>query len=84
MRARAAARYSPGLPTRCAHDCSGCPGSEGAPVIGPTGAVRVMVATKPVDFRKVVEGLAMLVRESVCRNIRGDRSQLADRCDLNR
>ena len=27
-------------------------------MIGPTGAVRVMVATKPVDFRKGAEGLA--------------------------
>ena len=26
-------------------------------MIGPTGAVRVMVATKPVDFRKGAEGL---------------------------
>jgi len=34
-------------------------------VIGPTGAVRVMVATKPVDFRKGAEGLAALVRESL-------------------
>jgi transposase len=33
-------------------------------VIGPTGAVRVMVATKPVDFRKEAEGLATLVREA--------------------
>jgi transposase len=33
-------------------------------VIGPTGAVRVMVATKPVDFRKGAEGLAALVREA--------------------
>ena len=32
-------------------------------MIGPSGAVRVMVATKPVDFRKGMEGLAMLVRE---------------------
>ena len=32
-------------------------------MIGPTGAVRVMVATKPVDFRKDAEGLAALVRE---------------------
>jgi hypothetical protein len=31
-------------------------------VIGPSGTVRVMVATKPVDFRKGMEGLAMLVR----------------------
>jgi transposase len=34
-------------------------------VIGPTGAVRVMVATKPVDFRKGAEGLAALVRETL-------------------
>jgi transposase len=34
-------------------------------VIGPTGAVRVMVATRPVDFRKGAEGLAALVRESI-------------------
>jgi IS66 Orf2 like protein len=40
-------------------------------VIGPTGAVRVMVATKPVDFRKGAEGLAMLVRESMT----SDRSE---------
>jgi hypothetical protein len=32
-------------------------------VIGPTGAVRVMVATKLVDFRKGAEGLAALARE---------------------
>jgi len=34
-------------------------------VIGPTGAVKVMVATKPVDFRKGAEGLAALVREQM-------------------
>jgi len=34
-------------------------------VIGPSGAVRVMVATKPLDFRKGMEGLATLVRESM-------------------
>ena len=34
-------------------------------MIGPTGAVRVMVATKPVDFRKGAEGLAALVREEM-------------------
>jgi transposase len=34
-------------------------------VIGPTGAVRVMVATKPVDFRKGMDGLAALVREAM-------------------
>jgi hypothetical protein len=30
---------------------------EGIEVIGPTGAVRVLVATRPVDFRKGAEGL---------------------------
>ena len=34
-------------------------------MIGPAGAVRVMVATKPVDFRKGAEGLAALVREEL-------------------
>ena len=34
-------------------------------MIGPTGAVRVMVAAKPVDFRKGAEGLAALVREAM-------------------
>jgi transposase len=34
-------------------------------VIGPTGSVRVMVATRPVDFRKGAEGLAALVREEM-------------------
>ncbi len=34
-------------------------------MIGPTGAVRVMIATKPVDFRKGAEGLAALVREEM-------------------
>lgn len=32
-------------------------------MIGPSGSVRVLVATKPVDFRKGAEGLAALVRE---------------------
>jgi transposase len=40
-------------------------GFEGFDVIGPAGAVRVMVATKPVDFRKGAEGLAALVRETI-------------------
>ncbi|MER8880721.1 IS66 family insertion sequence element accessory protein TnpB [Mesorhizobium sp. M0684] len=34
-------------------------------MIGPTGAVKVVVATKPVDFRKGAEGLAALVRETM-------------------
>ncbi|MCP1845721.1 hypothetical protein ACVIHI_008811 [Bradyrhizobium sp. USDA 4524] len=37
-------------------------------MIGPSGAVRVMVATKPVDFRKGMDGLAPLVRESMGAN----------------
>jgi transposase len=32
-------------------------------MIGPTGTVRVLVATKPVDFRKGADGLAALVRD---------------------
>lgn len=34
-------------------------------MIGPTGAVRVMTATKPVDLRKGAEGLAALVRDGM-------------------
>lgn len=34
-------------------------------MIGPPDAVKVMVATKPVDFRKGAEGLAALVRETM-------------------
>ena len=38
---------------------------ESGRVIGPSGAVRVMVATKPVDFRKCAEVLATLVLETM-------------------
>ena len=34
-------------------------------MIGLGGAVRVMVSTRPVDFRKGAEGLAALVREEM-------------------
>ena len=34
-------------------------------MIIPSGGVRVLVATKPVDFRKGLEGLAALVREAM-------------------
>jgi transposase len=34
-------------------------------VIGPTGTMRVMMSTKPVDFCKGAEGLAALVRETM-------------------
>jgi hypothetical protein len=37
--------------------------AEGPEVIGPMSAVRVMAATKRVDFRRGLEGLAALVRE---------------------
>lgn len=34
-------------------------------MIGPTGQVRVLVATRPVDFRKGADGLAALVCETM-------------------
>lgn len=34
-------------------------------MIGPSGSIRVLVATTPVDFRKGAEGLAALVREAM-------------------
>ena len=34
-------------------------------MIGPTGTVRVMMATRPVDFRKGIDGLATLVRDTM-------------------
>ena len=53
-------------PRRGSQDGSGGASSlEGQHVIGPTGAVRVLVATTPVDFRKGAEGLAALVRETM-------------------
>lgn len=56
-------------------------------MIGPTGAVRVMLAARPVDFRKGVDGLAALVRDTmgadpfsgavyVFRSKRADRAKL--------
>jgi transposase len=32
-------------------------------MIGPSGMVRMMMAMRPVDFRKGMDGLAALVRE---------------------
>jgi len=51
------------------------------------GAVRVMVATKPVDFRKGSEGLAALVREEMkidpfCGAVYVFRAKRADRIKL--
>lgn len=34
-------------------------------MIGPSGAVKVMVATRPVDFCKGVDGLAAVVRDAI-------------------
>jgi transposase len=34
-------------------------------MIIPSGAVRVLMATRPVDFRKGMDGLAALARESL-------------------
>ncbi len=56
-------------------------------MIGPTGTVRVMVATKPVDFRKGMEGLAALVREAMgsdpfCGTVYVFRAKRADRVKL--
>lgn len=56
-------------------------------MIGPTGTVRVMVATKPVDFRKGMEGLATLVCEAMgsdpfCGTVYVFRAKRADRVKL--
>jgi transposase len=56
-------------------------------VIGPTGNVRVMVATQPVDFRKGAEGLAAVVREAMhadpfCGVVYVFRAKRADRVKL--
>ena len=65
-RGRDRRRDSPDRPRRGRKDTDGGAASiEGRRVIGPTGAVRVMVATRPVDFRKGAEGLSALVRETM-------------------
>ena len=56
-------------------------------MIGPTGAVRIMVATRPVDFRKGADGLAALVRETMgadpfCGAVYVFRAKRADRVKL--
>ena len=56
-------------------------------MIAPSGAVRVLVATRPVDFRKGMDGLAALVREGLgCDPFSGVvyvfRSKRADRLKL--
>lgn len=56
-------------------------------MIGPSGAVRVMLATRPVDFRKGMDGLAALVRDAIGENqspgtVYVFRSKRADRVKL--
>ena len=56
-------------------------------MIGPSGTVRVLVATKPVDFRKGADGLAALVREVMrtdpfCGVVYVFRAKRADRVKL--
>jgi hypothetical protein len=41
----------------------GCAAGEGPLMIVPSGAVRVLVATRPVDFRKGMDGRAALMRD---------------------
>lgn len=56
-------------------------------MIGPSGAVRVMLATRPIDFRKGMDGLVLLVRESLGADpfsgtVYAFRSKRADRLKL--
>lgn len=56
-------------------------------MIAPSGAVRVLVAARPVDFRKGAEGLASLVREQMaadpfCGTVYVFRAKRADRIKL--
>lgn len=56
-------------------------------MIGLGGGIRVMVATRPVDFRKGAEGLAALVREEMksdpfCGVVYVFRAKRADRVKL--
>ncbi|MGZ5154723.1 MAG: IS66 family insertion sequence element accessory protein TnpB, partial [Burkholderiales bacterium] len=48
-----------GMAARCAA------GREGSNMIAASADVKVMLATKPVDFRKGADGLAALVREQL-------------------
>ena len=47
------------------HRQGGAARGEGVAVIGIEGAVRVLVAAKPVDFRKGMDGLAALVQQQL-------------------
>ena len=43
----------------------GDPGAEGRAVIAPPAGVKVLVATKPIDFRKGANGLAALIKDEM-------------------
>ena len=43
----------------------GDPGPEGGAVIAPPAGVKVLVATKPIDFRKGANGLAALIKNEM-------------------
>ena len=45
--------------------CGGDQGAEGRAVISPPSGVRVLVATKPIDFRKGANGLAALIKDEM-------------------
>ena len=65
----------------------GAAGREGSDVIGVPAGVRVLVSTRPVDFRRGADSLAALVREELrqdpfCGTIFVFRSKRADRLKL--
>lgn len=64
--------------------CVAC--AEGRRIIGAMGAIQVMVATRPVDFRTGAEPLAALVREMqanpFCGAVYVFRAKRADRVRL--
>jgi transposase len=56
-------------------------------MIGPTGAVRVMMTTRPVNSRKGVDGFAALVRDTIGADsfsgtVYASRAKRADRMKL--
>lgn len=60
------------------HDRGRARCAEGATVIGPTGALRAMVATKPIDFRKGSADLAALRRAMMGADPLSGRSTCSD------
>jgi transposase len=66
----------------------GCPARrEGCDMIAVPAGIRVLVATKPIDFRKGADGLAALIREVLghdpfCGTIYVFRAKRADRVKI--